>query len=595
MYALKVLVAAALAASLIQAHEHPHADPHEDTHEDLVLHAPSQTDTIISSQLTPVPHVGHHHHGVPILDTSLLPEERLFWENYNSTTSYFAHPSDHRGSLYAHVVLGLLSVVFVYPMAMVFKNLSMVSWYLGGLVLHSGLTVSSLFAYSVFMNSIPDLYPGNAYNKMSWILFFSTVVQLVTAVMKYAYNANSDVYHPIGLDENGLEGSSVGSPATNLFEFSRNSSNSMSYSESDELKTSNNAMLALKPPSTSSWTGRLFGLPIFKKISSSIYLVVNFTFNFLHWAHFFFFMIYVPTGLATFLILGEGSAVFNLLAHFIKGGVFFAYGILTLARYCGAFTGKGWAWNHHYVTAFNNNTRWNKIQSKGLVTMEFLESSLILFYGCTNIFLEHLSNAGGAWSAKDLQHASIAFIFIGCGLCGVITEIKLNTWRFEKSNDDFAAMKDVSDDSFDNIIKSSPGFSPNPFPVITIFWTGILMSKHQQASETSTEIHTQWGNMFIISCAFRLITYVMILLGPTNKLLTRPSRPMTELIVSFGLLCGGLIFMESTDPVIYIFEYYGLTPMFTLNLSLGLIALFMGWEMLLFAIKDWLVSKRKLQ
>jgi hypothetical protein len=37
-----------------------------------------------------------------------------------------------------------------------------------------------------------------------------------------------------------------------------------------------------------------------------------------------------------------GSNVFNGLAHFIKGGMFFMYGIVTLGRWLGAFAEMGW-------------------------------------------------------------------------------------------------------------------------------------------------------------------------------------------------------------------------------------------------------------
>ncbi|MBC9719814.1 hypothetical protein H9Y04_45990, partial [Streptomyces sp. TRM66268-LWL] len=175
--------------------------------------------------------------------------------------------------------------------------------------------------------------------------------------------------------------------------------------------------------------------------------------------------------------------------------------------------------------------------------------------------------------------------YIGCGLCGVITESKLASWRYER------AMVKATDSGTSRIVKASPGFSPNPFPILTIFWTGILMSKHQQASHLSTEIHTQWGNMFILGCAFRFFSYILLLLIPGDKNPTKPLRLITELIVSFSLLCGGLIFMESCDPIILAFEYRGFTSMFTLNISLGVITLLMAWEMALFAFKDWLLQR----
>lgn len=71
----------------------------------------------------------------------------------------------------------------------------------------------------------------------------------------------------------------------------------------------------------------------------------------------------------------------------------------------------------------------------------------------------------------------------------------------------------------------------------------------------------------------------------------RPGRPLTELVTSFCLLCGGLVFMESTDQVIEAMEYRGLTPMFTLNMSVGCTALLMAWIMVLFSFKEMLKKK----
>lgn len=48
-----------------------------------------------------------------------------------------------------------------------------------------------------------------------------------------------------------------------------------------------------------------------------------------------------------------------------------------------------------------------------------IESLVIFTYGCSNVFLERLAGAGGAWSHGDLEHASIAFMFIGGGLVSI--------------------------------------------------------------------------------------------------------------------------------------------------------------------------------
>ncbi|EGW30949.1 uncharacterized protein SPAPADRAFT_62859 [Spathaspora passalidarum NRRL Y-27907] len=532
---------------------------------------PSATKTEVAtksanSTISPIPHVEHHMHGVPILEMDLLPEERLFWENYNTTT-YFNVPTKHRPALYLHIGFALTTIVFIYPIALIFNNLNMQKSYMTTLIVHSGFIGFALLNYSIFINSIPNLYPGNAYSKMMVILFVTTILQLVFALIRSIdpNTAGSDYYTLHSDDE---------------------SRSSLTHDEEDsvhhiEKRIGNNS---------NNFFGKLMKLRIWIA-QTKFHKVSVIGFNFLNWGHFFYFIITVPTGIATFLVYGKGNTVFNLLAHFIKGGVFFAYGILTLARYSGGFLNKGWAWNHKFVDRANRS-RWFSFQNQGLWTMEMMECSLILFYGSTNIFLEHLANSGGEWSPKDLQHASIAFIYIGCGLCGVICENKLQDWRFHQAKENLLKADPAQDLSV--ITKASPGYSPNPFPVVTIYWTGILMSAHQQASALSTAIHAQWGNLFVLGCAFRFLTYLLMLLS--SKLphdLTRAGRPITELMVAFCLLCGGVIFMESTDPVVLSFEYYGLTEMFTLNLSLGFVTLFMAWIMSLFAFKDWLKSKHK--
>lgn len=101
----------------------------------------------------------------------------------------------------------------------------------------------------------------------------------------------------------------------------------------------------------------------------------------------------------------KGNHVFNGLAHFIKGGVFVWFGILTLGRWAGCFSERGWAWNLHPPG-----------RSRRSLSMETLESGLIFIYGITNIFLEHLAAWGKAWSVMDIEHVALSLLFIGGGL-----------------------------------------------------------------------------------------------------------------------------------------------------------------------------------
>lgn len=531
--------------------------------------------------LQPTPHVETHVHGMPILETNLRPEERLFWESFDSTTFFSAERRP--AAIRIHTGLLLASVFFVYPVTMVLKNVKS-KLYRPLLALHTLLVVLALFNYSLFASSAEELYPNAAYGKMCWILLFSTPLQLLLSLFytprqqkspkDYSFISDYD-------DNDDVETARSSSTAHRDGRGLQPESLELDEHEGARFATLAAAMLS---PMPHSWYGR-FSVP-FSASGISMALTL------LNWGHFFFFLVLIPTGIATFLRIGMGPHVFNVLAHFIKGGVFFSLGLLSLARYCGGLANNGWAWNHRFLRFDEILSRIARYQSRGLWTMEMVELSLILFYGCTNIFLEHLSSSGGAWSAKDLQHVTIAFIFIGCGLCGVLTEVKLADWRFERAIANYKSFDTNTND--DAIVKASPGFSPNPFPILTIYWTGYLMSKHTQASHLSTAIHTQWGNLFVMACVFRLLTYIMLLVTKASTLasdLTRPLRPMTELLTSFSLICGGMIFMESTDPIVYIFEYYGFTEMFTLNVSVGFTALIMAWQMLLFAMRDSLQNK----
>ncbi|GEQ72572.1 hypothetical protein JCM33374_g6259 [Metschnikowia sp. JCM 33374] len=491
-----------------------------------------------TASLVPIPHKSKHNHGMSILHMDLAPEERLFWESY-STETFFTTPSNHRGALYLHIASYVTSYMFLFPLVLVFWNIGH-ALYLPALTVHVALITVSAVNYWIFADSVrPDLYPKSAFSTMTILMFVGSLAHWLVALVASAYRAlNIDSEYDYAELESDEELSSMHSPTLTLRE---SNSRFDSFELEDlasplgdgHLQTSNDSMLRSKPSRLSQ---ALSNYPYLKKI----------------------------------------TCCFGKVGHF---------GALS---WC--FQNKGWAWNHRFVTTAKASSSWLKWQSEGLCTMEMVESGLILFYGSTNIFMEHMANSGGEWSAKDLQHASIAFIYIGCGLCGVLLEKMLATWRFTKAIQNASQVAESK--QLSSVQKATPGFSPNPFPVLTIYWTGVLMSSHEQASPISSEIHKQWGNMFVLACAFRVLSYVFFLLKPIEgKVLTKPVYPITELFVSFGLLCGGAIFMESCDSVVYSMEYYGVTPMFTLNLNLGFVALIMAWVISVFSIKTALVAR----
>ena len=171
--------------------------------------------------------------------------------------------------------------------------------------------------------------------------------------------------------------------------------------------------------------------------------------------------------------------------------------------------------------------------------------------------MEHLGNHnGGLWSAKDLEHVSIAIMFFWAGLCGLLIEAPFIRRALNRTieaalhqrTSQYQSLRN-SDASNRNDAALKPpaqqGFSYNPFPGLIIFMTGIMMSMHHQESMLSTMVHKQWGYLLAGFALFRLGTYFLLFINPPTSYL--PTRPVTELLTSFCLICGGLIFMVSPD------------------------------------------------
>lgn len=586
-----------------------------------MAHTPEHNLTETPANFTPVAHKMAHHHGMPILMTDLQPEERAYWEAYNTTT-FFTIPSN-KVALAGHIGLLTLSVIFLYPICLVLNNVGS-KWYLPYLTMNYLILGSSLFTLALFAALVPDMYPKNAYVPMSVILAVVLLVHYVSAFVyngaKYLTREEEDDYIPLKLYTH-VRGTSLNLlPSLTVYDFAeaqRNKSliesprmsNAVSestlgpieesegpapYLDEENLLDLTKTHVLLNSLSRDLMFAKYYRKPIFQKVIKKFGRISGIIFGLLNYTIFGYLMVYACTGLAVGNMMGQGNKVFNLLAHFIKGGVFFILGMVSLARYCGCMEDLGFAWNTVKLKADQKRAHKSifvrRSPMKGMVTMEFIESFLIFFYGLTNVFLEHLANPGGEWAAKDLQHASIAFIYIGLGLCGLLTEFGLSEWRFRKVTE----YVDNNRHPAKQIQYATPGFSPNPFPAFTIFWTGILMSQHAQASETSTKIHTQWGYMLAYGAIVRGITYFLLMLtkettkGTRGSSVHKPGKPFTELVVSACLFSGGMIFMESTDQVVEALEYRGLTPMFTLNVSIGLCSLLMSWEMVLLFWRQWM-------
>ncbi|GLB33664.1 putative protein of unknown function (Ytp1) [Lyophyllum shimeji] len=271
----------------------------------------------------------------------------------------------------------------------------------------------------------------------------------------------------------------------------------------------------------------------------------------------------------------RGSWVNGCLAHLIKGGIFWSYGLVTFARFLGSFAELGWAWN--------------RAPKNGYVTAEFVESFVIFSYGASNMWMERFgAHPGDPFTTKQIQHISIAVMFCFAGLVGMgIESKKIRNWLaasvFASTNTDHVAQDAVAE---------PPSYSGsfNPFPALVIGVTGAAMAAHYQPYLFEVQIHTLWGNLLVAFSVLRCFTYFFLWLSPPKSVL--PSRPPTEALGSFFLACGGLVFMFSTEEVTIAAMRRGRDDvMMFLNVAVAITCLAFCWTLCVVGFKGWLKSR----
>jgi len=112
-----------------------------------------------------------------------------------------------------------------------------------------------------------------------------------------------------------------------------------------------------------------------------------------------------------------------------------------------------------------------------------------------------------------------------------------------------------------------------------------MMSSHHQDSMVSTMVHAQWGTLLVGFSLARGVTYIITFISPPTSVFA--SRPPSELISSFCLIAGGLLFMASTKDIIHIMEVNKLNAMFLFTVTMGFTAFLMAWEIIVLALKGW--------
>lgn len=92
-------------------------------------------------------------------------------------------------------------------------------------------------------------------------------------------------------------------------------------------------------------------------------------------------------------------------------------------------------------------------------------------------------------------------------------------------------------------------FSLNPFPALVIFFTGHSMASHHQLYQFQIDVHSLWGHFLMTFAFFRVLTYTFLYSRPPTTI--EPSRPPTEALASFCLVAAGIVFILSTEEIVF--------------------------------------------
>lgn len=265
------------------------------------------------------------------------------------------------------------------------------------------------------------------------------------------------------------------------------------------------------------------------------------------------------TGLAVYTGTCRSPYKNGCLAHGIKGGIFFWYGLLTFGRYMGAYADCGWAWNKRPSNSDREQRHggWKAT----MPSAEWVECLIIFIYGATNTWMERFeAKSGDPYTVKQVQHISIAVMFWFAGALGLALETR---WVRELINlpisqhhpsakrSKLPSRLQASGDQEALVAAQTPppsyAGSFNPFPALCIGVTGIVMAAHHQDYVYQVQIHALWGQLLAGFAILRCLTYFFLWLRPPTSVL--PSRPPTEALASLSLTAGGVVFMISTEEV----------------------------------------------
>ncbi|KAI5480793.1 integral membrane protein [Pseudohyphozyma bogoriensis] len=580
----------------VAVHEHSSVDAGESTHHDAMHDAEPE-----SPAPAPVKMDAHSHAHSDAAPLKHLNETEILLWHSPDTPAYY-QLTEGRGVLIAHIVFHSLAFFVLLPLAIMLKagesSLSLLPQ--AGFVL---FTIFGTLFGSIYNAGTPNLYEGSSHSRLGWI-----VVLLVLAL-----NAWDAALFALKLKRWILSSKQSPIAPTSALATADEEQRLVEKDDEEEIDLADHrasplmsSPVEMSPTEEVNWSSvhshgeqnraersqgsstvsddTLFDHHHHHNTASSLSRPASLRNKLASYgsgAHMFLQRVCV---LLAYVQVLSGIAVFSgsckaeygngCMAHTIKGSIFVWYGLLTFARYIGAFSALGWAWNKRPNS------------SKFIVSAEFVESAVCFAYGASNTWLERLGAAPGApYNVKTIQHISIAVMFWFAGGLGMLLESR-RVRSFLSQSAILESGRHVA-----NIAEpASAGFSFNPFPAMVIGVTGVAMAAHHQTYQFQVDIHALWGLLLGGFAAFRFLTYFFLYLRPPASIL--PSRPPTEALAAFCLTCGGVVFILSTEQITFAAMRHQFDDMMAfLNVTVALVCIWFTWTLALFAVKGWALAR----
>ncbi|KAK0230696.1 cytoplasmic protein [Armillaria fumosa] len=562
----------------------------------------------------------HHHMGAPLAE---LNETEVTLHHAPIPPSWYtldfendpATEHQYPGLMFMHVVIMCLAFFGALPAGIIMRSVKH-SWHGAVMVVFYGLSALGCASVALYKKLTPNMYEGSVHGRQSYLILAITLVltcidllnvfrRIVSFfqggnrfVLRAFWNAailgKDEIVHSFpgpeyaGLvteepEEHELDDPKASSPiserhvhygdevihgdtaewANNVNrhhrEFSHSAASDRTLFGARSSHSDDFPDVDFKSPKAKDTLLRWIGQGIFATVERSVVIAA-----------------YGEAVLGVVIYTGgcRGNYTNGCLAHLIKGGIFWCYGLLTFARFLGSYADLGWAWN--------------RAPNKEYVSAEFVESLVIFIYGITNTWMERFgAKTGDPYTTKQIQHIGIAVMFWFAGLVGMALESKrVRKWMASST---IAALPS---NGSKEAVAEPPSYiaSFNPFPALVIGVTGAAMSAHAQTYVFQVQIHMLWGYLLAAFSVLRCLTYFFVWLGPPRSIL--PSRPPTEALGSFFLACGGLSFQFSTEELTIAAMRRGRDDvMMFMNVAVAMTCLAFTWTICVVGFKGYLKSR----